>query len=158
MRGSRPACLYHDCLIERCSHAWKDWERPSRLSSNFQLEVAFQLYSVQRVHHVRENVSAQSHVTCDDVWTFFLTSRIFSSFDMTLFISPQAEHKLYFIALCWFCNSSLNELYIFWRKIGLCYTSYLNKIYIVVFPKTARVHGWIVVNGKCFCNGIFGNV
>jgi hypothetical protein len=129
MRGSRPACLYHDCLIERSSHAWKDWDWPSRLSSNFQSEVD----SVQRVHHVRENVSPQSHVTCDDVWTFFLTARIFSSFDMTLFISPlispQAEHKLYFIALWWFCNSSLNELYTFWRKIGLCYQLFEQNLY-----------------------------
>jgi hypothetical protein len=43
----RHSCLYHDWLIKRSSHVWKDWDRPSSLASNFRLEVAFQFYSVQ---------------------------------------------------------------------------------------------------------------
>jgi hypothetical protein len=37
------ACLSHDLLIECSAHAWKDWDWPSNLASNFRLEVAFQL-------------------------------------------------------------------------------------------------------------------
>jgi hypothetical protein len=49
----------------RSSHAWKDWDWPSSLASNFRLEVAFQWYSFHWFWFTRLHLSEQKHHSTD---------------------------------------------------------------------------------------------